>query len=48
MQQTSPDSDALHDSQDESDGVSDSRRVSCHQRRIEGVYPCAKQKVNSE
>ena len=30
MQQTFPDSDALHDSQDESDGVSGGRQVSCH------------------
>ena len=48
MQQTFPDSDALHDSRDESDGVTGGRRISCHQRRIKGVYLCAKQKVNSE
>ena len=48
MQQTFPDSDALHDSQNESDGVSGGRRVSRYQRRIKGAHPCAKQKVNSE
>ena len=47
MQQTFPDSDALHDSQDKPDGVSGGGRVSRHQRRIKGVHPCAKQKVNS-
>ena len=47
MQQIFSDSDTLHDSQDKPDGVSGGRRISCHQRRIKGVYPCAKQKVNS-
>ena len=47
MQQTFPDSDELHDSQDKPDGVSGSRRVSCHQRRIKGIHPRAEQKVNS-
>ena len=48
MQQTFPDSDELHDSQDKPDGVSGKRRVSRHQRRIKGVHPRAEQKVNSE
>ena len=48
MQQTFPDSDALHDSQDKPDGVSGRSRVSRHQRRIKGVHPRAEQKVNSE
>ena len=48
MQQTFPDSDALHDSQDKPDGESGRRRVSRHQRRIKGVHPRVEQKVNSE